>query len=91
MSCYAAREIKPFNFRRRFYQAELLLSYLFCIAERHNAAIHPPGDNCGTDKLTMKAMLNPVGCNRLLDRPPILPFNARLAWLRFDTQDPTLL
>ena len=34
-----------------------------------NAAIDPPGDTCGTDKFSIKAMLIPVGSNRLLDRP----------------------
>jgi hypothetical protein len=32
----------------------------------YNAGIDPPGDNCGTDKFSMKAKLIPVGSNRLL-------------------------
>jgi hypothetical protein len=34
-----------------------------------NARINPPGNNCGTAKLTMKAALTPVGFNELLGRP----------------------
>jgi hypothetical protein len=35
-----------------------------------NARINPPDNNCASDKLTMKAMLIPVGLNELLGGLP---------------------
>jgi len=60
-----------------------------------NARINPPGNNCGTDKLTIRDKLIPVGFNELLDfvsRDPsafrhlsllTLPFNIPSAAWRF--------
>jgi hypothetical protein len=36
--------------------------------QQHNAGIDPLGDNCMTDKFSIKGMLMPVGSNPLLDR-----------------------
>ena len=50
-------------------------------AETPNARIHVPADST-----YMRDLLARVACNPLLDRPPIVPFNARLAPLGFAAQ-----
>jgi hypothetical protein len=42
---------------------------IFTIQQKPNARINPPGSIPGTDKLTMKDKLIPVGLNELLGSP----------------------
>jgi hypothetical protein len=56
-----------------------------------NARIDAAGDNCGTDKLSIRIKLLPLASNELLDRPRILPFNVTRGFLRFIAQVSVLL